>query len=211
MSKKSLKHVDFIEAGVTDVSSKDKSIQRVRPVVTKIDIGCGPNKREGFTGVDAIAFPNVDYVCKVGSQPLPFETNSIEEINSSHFLEHLTNLDGKWERVNFFNEMYRVLKPGGKASLVFPHWASNRYYGDPTHKEPFSEMGFYYLSKDWRKGNAHHTDIEHNPNGYDCDFECTWGYSLHGSLLTRNQEYQQFALQNYKESAQDIIANLLKK
>lgn len=178
---------------------------------TKLDIGCGPNKKDGFHGVDAIAFPTVDTVVNVGVSPLPFADGSIEEIHSAHFLEHLTNLEGRWERVRFFNEMYRVMKPAAKATLVFPHWASTRYYGDPTHKEPFSEMGFYYLSREWRKGNAPHTDKEHNPNGYDCDFEATWGYAMHAALNTRNQEYQQFAMANYKEAVQDIIATLIAK
>jgi hypothetical protein len=177
----------------------------------KLDIGCGSNKKQGFVGVDQYAMPGVDHVFRIGGEKWPFEDNSVDEAHSSHFLEHLTNLNGKWERVRFFNELHRVMMPGAKCSLIFPHWASNRHYGDPTHCEPFSEMGFYYLSKEWRKSQAPHTDVEWNKQGYSCDFECTWGYSLHQSLLTRNQEYQQFALANYKEAAQDIIANLVCK
>ena len=79
-------------------------------------------------------------------------------------------------------------------------------------------MGFYYLSREWRAGdkekgvaaNAPHTDILHNPNGYDCNFIATWGYSMNQPLLSRNSEYQQFALQNYKEAAMDMIATLVK-
>ena len=174
----------------------------------KLDLGCGPGKKEGFYGVDRIAFPGVDLVLDFGKGSWPWADNSIEEAHSSHTLEHLTNLQEKWERVTFFNELYRVMKPGGKCSLTIPHWASNRYYGDPTHKEPFSEMGFYYLDKNWRAQNAPHTDIQHNPNGYSCHWRCEWGYSMHQSLLARNDEYRQFAMQNYKESCQDIIATM---
>jgi len=147
----------------------------------------------------------------LGTEPLA--DNSVDEAHCSHFIEHLTNLDDKWERTHFFNELYRVLKPGASCSLVLPHWASNRYYGDPTHKEPFSEMGFFYLSKDWRLSQAPHTDaqITGNPSLYSCDFEATWGYSLHQALQLRNQEYQQNALTFWKEAAQDLVANLKKK
>lgn len=178
----------------------------------KLDIGCGRNRKEGFLGVDSIAFEGVDVVHDVRVAPWPWEDNSVAEVSSSHFLEHLTNFDGKWERVKFFNELYRVMKPGAKATLVFPHWASNRYYGDPTHKEPFSEMGFYYLKREWRltQGNAPHADIAHNPNGYTCDFDATWGYSMHPSLNVRNQEYQMHAMTFWKEACQDIIATLVK-
>ena len=39
----------------------------------------------------------------------------------------------------------------------------------------------------------------------------TWGYSLNQQIQARNQEYQQHALAFFKESAQDIIANVKKE
>lgn len=182
------------------------------PAPIRIDLGCGGKKKgPEWTGCDQYAMPGVDKVFDIGSAKWPFKDDSVEEAHASHFIEHLTNFHGKNERVHFFNELYRVLKPGAKAFLVFPHWCSNRYYGDPTHKEPFSEMGFYYLSKAWRKTEAPHTDVEWNAAGYSCDFEAGWGYSLHASLPARNQEYQQNALTFYKEAAQDIISTLTKR
>lgn len=173
-----------------------------------LDLGCGPNKKEGFTGVDRIAFEGVDHVCNIGVDPLPFGDGTVEEAHASHFVEHLT----AQERINLVNELYRVLKPGGKATIITPHWASARAYGDLTHQwPPVAEMWYYYLSKQWRDGNAPHCDIAHNPQGYDCDFEATWGYGLHASLTVRNQEYQQFALSNYKEAAQDLHATITKR
>lgn len=180
--------------------------------VLKLDLGCGKNKAAGFLGVDSIQFEGVDVVHDLAdrSQPWPWADSSVDEVNCSHFIEHLTNFNEKWERVWFFNELYRVLKPGAKCTLIFPHWCSNRYYGDPTHKEPFSEMGFFYLSKEWRldQGNAPHTDISKNQNGYSCDLQCGWAYSFGPALQNRTDEYRMYALQNYKEAAMDIIATL---
>lgn len=174
----------------------------------KLDLGCGPNPKDGFVGVDITAFNDRVQVVDLRKGPWPWETNSVAESNCSHFLEHLTNLDGRWERVRFFNELHRVTAPGGKCMLIFPHWSSNRYYGDPTHKEPFSEMGFYYLDKNWRAANAPHTDAAHNPDGYSCDWDCQWGYTMHQALATRNAEYQQYAMQWYKEACQDIVCTM---
>jgi hypothetical protein len=67
------------------------------------------------------------------------------------------------------------------------------------------------LSAKWREDQVPHTDKRWNPDGYNCDFECTWGYSLHPSLMARNQEFQQDAIQFKKEACQDIIATLVKK
>jgi predicted SAM-dependent methyltransferase len=171
----------------------------------KLDLGCGPNKREGFFGVDALAFPGVDQVVDLKQAPWPWPDNSVGEVHCSHFLEHLTAT----QRVAFANELYRVLVPGGTCQIIVPHWASCRAYGDPTHQwPPVSEFWFYYISKDWRAGNAPHTDAQHVDGMFACNFSATWGYSLRQDVTTRNQDYQQFAIQNYKEVCSDILATL---
>jgi SAM-dependent methyltransferase len=176
--------------------------------MVKLDIGCGSKKKEGFIGVDQYAMAGVDIICKVGKDPLPFKDGEVEEIYSSHFFEHLSAT----ERTFLYNEMYRVLAPGAKATIIVPHWNSNRAYGDPTHQwPPVSEMSFFYLNKQWRKEQAPHTDSEWNPEGFNCDFEATWGYSLNPALVSRNPEFQQFALSWYKEAVQDIMVSLTKK
>lgn len=184
--------------------------KRSEPVVgsLKLDLGCGPHKRDGFKGVDSINFPGVDYVRDLTQTPWPWKDGSVEEAHTSHFVEHLTAS----QRVTFCNELYRVLKPGGSCQVITPHWASCRAYGDPTHQwPPISEFWFYYLSRAWRKENAPHTDAEFNPKGFNCDFEATWGYGLRPDLNVRNQEYQQFALANYKEVIADMVATITKK
>ena len=166
----------------------------------KLDFGCGMNVREGFEGVDIRDFGQKHVVDL--TLTWPWEDESVEEAHASHFVEHL----GAAERVHFVNELYRVLVPAGKCQIITPHWASCRAYGDLTHKwPPVSEFWFYYLNKEWRAVNAPHND------GYQCDFEATWGYSLREDLAIRNLEFQQFALGNYKEAAQDIIAMLTKR
>lgn len=202
--------------------------EEVKPL--RLDFGCGPNKLKEagkeFIGVDAIAFPGVDIVLDLTEKESSvqnkdfsvthkykkwiWEDNSVDEIHCSHFLEHL-NME---ERCHFMNETYRILKPGAQCRIIVPHWASARAYGDVTHDPmPVSEFFFYYLSKPWREANAPHTVAsERNPNLFheEVDFAATWGYSLHQSLLVRNQEYQTFALGFFKEAAQDIIATLTK-
>ena len=192
----------------------------VKPL--RLDFGCGPNKlvEQGkeFIGVDSIAFPGVDLVLDLTAKEKsvqnadfsvthtykawPWASGSVDEIHCSHFLEHL-NAE---ERVHFVNECYRVLKVDGQCRIIVPHWNSNRAYGDLTHQwPPVAEMFFYYLSKDWRASNAPHSKYNDEVN-----FAAGWGYSMHQSLLVRNSEYQQFALANFKEAAQDIICTLTK-
>lgn len=168
----------------------------------KLDFGCGKNKRDGFEGVDCRSFEGVDHVVDLTQTPWLWDNESVDEAHASHFVEHLTAP----QRIAFINELYRILKPKAQCQIVVPHWASCRAYGDLTHQwPPVSEFWFYYLNKEWRAINAPHND------GYVCDFDAVWGYALRQDLLTRHTEHQQFAISNYKEAAQDLIATLTKK
>ena len=179
------------------------------PSILRIDLGCGPNKKEGFTGLDQYAFDGkVDHVLNLGRDPLPFEDGSVDEAFTSHFVEHLTAP----ERCHVINELYRVMKPGAKCTLIVPHWGSCRAYGDPTHQwPPMGEFWFYYLKQEWRDGNAPHADAKNWPQGYACDFDCTWGFGLSPAIQARNAEFQQFAVNHYREAVYDIHATLTKR
>lgn len=185
------------------LKSKNR-IPATNGTVIRLDLGCGPHKRENFVGVDQSIFPGVDVVADL-TQRWPWDDNSVEEAHSSHCLEHF----GSMERVHFLNELHRVLKPGAKATIICPHWASCRAYGDPTHKwPPVSEFLWFYLKKDWRMANAPHTDAQYLKGGFTCNFDVTWGYSLEPGIALRNQEYQQHAMTYFKEAAQDMVATL---
>src|SRR5678809_24430 len=153
----------------------------------KLDFGCGPHKREGFHGVDQTAFVGVDTVCDLTVTPWPWADNSVSEAHASHFVEHLT----AWQRVAFWNELYRVLVPNGTAQIIVPHWASCRAYGDPTHQwPPVSEFAFYYLKKEWRMANAPHTDANYLPGGFNGHLARTRAYQVNPALNTKNQQAQ---------------------
>lgn len=165
----------------------------------RLDLGCGKNKKAGFLGIDSRPFEGVDQVVDLRT-PWPWGDSSVEEVHASHFVEHLTAP----ERIHFVNELYRVLAPGKGALITTPHWASQRAYGDLTHQwPPVCEFWWYYLDRPWREANAPHNDF------YTCDFQVSWGYSMHPTLQIRNAEYQQHAMQFWLEARQDMVATLV--
>ena len=84
----------------------------------KIDVGCGSKKRgQDYIGVDIYPYPGVNIVHDVETG-LPFKDNEIDEIYTSHFLEHTKDF------VSTMEEFYRVLKPGGILEVIVPHWAT---------------------------------------------------------------------------------------
>jgi hypothetical protein len=179
--------------------SKLKPVEVTVPL--KLDLGCGKNKQPGFHGVDVLKFDGVDTVLDLSSGSWPWADNSIDEVHSSHFVEHLESP----QRVHFFNELYRVLRDGAKATIIVPHWSNERAYGDPTHKWP-PVVGFfwYYMSREWRASNAPHT-------GLTCNFEAQWGPTFGPPWTLKNPEMQSFAMNHYINAAQDMVSTLTKR
>jgi SAM-dependent methyltransferase len=162
----------------------------------KLDLGSGGTPKAGFAGVD-IRDCGQEFVFDL-RLPWKWDDGSVDEIFCSHFVEHLTAM----ERIHFANELYRVLKTGGTAEIIVPHWCSGRAYGDLTHQwPPVSEFWFLYLSRAWREKEAPHTC-----EVYTCDFVVEWGTSLDPQIALRNQEFQQFAAKFYREACQDIVS-----
>jgi predicted SAM-dependent methyltransferase len=105
-----------------------------------LDLGCGPAKRAGYLGVDKLMLPGVDYLADLdlGMDFLPH--NSVDEIYTSNFMEHIDNLD------LFMNECHRIVKPGGEIHIYVPHFSNPWSYSDYTHRRFFGLYTFLYFS-----------------------------------------------------------------
>ncbi len=99
---------------------------------TKIDLGCGRNKQEGFIGVDRFPMPDVDVIADIDEQ-LPFEDNSIDLLFSSHSLEHVRDL------MATMREIYRVCRHGAQVSIVAPYNEQKLNLANPYHIGVFNE------------------------------------------------------------------------
>ncbi len=80
----------------------------------KLNLGCGPHRIEGYTGVDLLPGPAVDIVAP--ADKLPFKDGEVDEILAEHLIEHLTFF--QFNRA--MAEWYRVLKPGGRLTIECP-------------------------------------------------------------------------------------------
>ena len=168
----------------------------------KIDIGCGRNKKEGFTGWDISPDSDADLIIDVRKIPWPTEDNSVDEVFCHHFFEHLTGE----ERMAFMNELYRVMKEGAKATVVTPFYSSTRSIQDPTHMwPPVCEASYLYFNKGWREDNK----LGHYP--ITADFDYTFGYAVDTEVGIRSMEYQQFAVKHYLNSVWDLQVVLTRR
>jgi len=182
------------------VVKKLKFKEQKEPELFRLDLGTGKgNKRPlGFIGVDIHGGKGI---LKVDLRKRwPWKSKSVDEVHCDYLLQYFNAA----ERVHFMQELYRVLKPEGKAVIIVPYWCAHKAYMDAGIAwPPISEGWFQTLAKPWREGQ-NYQDV----SGLDCDFDSVLGYGMHPLITERNLEYQQHAVGFYKEAAQDLYATL---
>lgn len=107
-----------------------------------LELGCGPfRKYNNSITIDKVDLESVDILADMNEGLAFIPDNSINEIYSYHFLEHIENFE------HLMLEIYRVLKKGGKKIGIVPHFSNPHYYSDYTHKISFGLYTFYYMTK----------------------------------------------------------------
>lgn len=192
---------------------------------SRLDLACGDSKREGFKGIDIAKTESVDYVVDLLQFPWPIESDSAEEIHCSHFIEHIPHLninsalknstsfdefksnmlESKDTAIEFFNELYRIMKVGAKAYIIAPYYSSMRAYGDPTHKRYIADFSFFYLNKEWRDANK----LSHY--GLDCDFDIKFSYQITNEMTLKSDEVRNKAFNHDWNVVDDIIVEIIKR
>jgi SAM-dependent methyltransferase len=124
----------------------------------QLDIACGANKQPGFVGLDIQALPGVDVVHDLLQFPWPLPDACAFLAIASHFVEHVPKVmiyqgqDGLMHTwfplITLMNEVWRVLKEGGKFMIAVPHGHSLGFLQDPTHAAPLSEATWVYFDPD---------------------------------------------------------------
>lgn len=94
----------------------------------KINLGSGSDYKEGHTNVDSNRNVKADVYEEMVSWLKKQPDNSIDEIVASNCLEHLI------EPEIALREIYRVLKPNGKAIITLPHFNLLDAHRDLTHR-----------------------------------------------------------------------------
>jgi SAM-dependent methyltransferase len=168
----------------------------------KLDLGCGRAKRPGFTGVDRSPDCAADIVHDLTVRPWPFADGSVEEVYCAQFLEHL---DGT-QRIGFMEELHRVLRPQGSATIITPYWTSGRAVQDPTHQwPPLLESSYLYFNKRWREeqGIGHYA--------IRCDFDFRFAFQYTDAWAAKSADEKNFARIHYLNVVTDLHVFLTRR
>jgi predicted SAM-dependent methyltransferase len=179
--------------------------------MVKIDLGCGLNKKgEDYIGVDYTKVDGVDIVHNLNEYPWPFEDNSVDEIFTSHYVEHIPHNifnpnDKRDGLIQFMDECYRILKVGGKLTIQVPFGSSIRAFQDPTHERFLFKESFYYFNNDWR------VSMGVNHYGIKCDYDMIFSYFITNEMTLKSQEVRDEAFLHDWNVIDDLRIELTKK
>ena len=108
-----------------------------------IELGCGNfKKKPAYIGIDLNDHEDVDIVGDVYEVLSAFPNESVNEIHSFHFFEHIKDV------ARLLSELERILKHNGIIEIVAPHFSNTYFYSDFTHKNMFGLYSLSYLAKD---------------------------------------------------------------
>lgn len=108
----------------------------------KLNLGCGDNIRTGWVNCDI--YPeneNVRYL-DLNKLPLPFDDNSIDEINLSQVLEHL-----ECHPYEFVKDCFRILKKDGNITIGLPSFSFNLPHLRGYHPDSYMNAVFHKSKK----------------------------------------------------------------
>jgi SAM-dependent methyltransferase len=112
-----------------------------------LDLGCGKNPRNPY-GYEEIYGIDISEESSLGSlfyiqrnlsvSEIPFDSGYFDSVSAFDFLEHIPRvlvINGMTilPFVKLMNEIYRVLKPGGKFYALTPAYPKESAFVDPTH------------------------------------------------------------------------------
>lgn len=85
----------------------------------RVNLGCGEKPWPDYVNVDLRALPGVDVLADV--HRLPFDPASVEEVASSHLVEHFREHHLRTRLLPYWKSL---LRPGGRLRIVCPNWAA---------------------------------------------------------------------------------------
>lgn len=157
----------------------------------KVNVGCGEAKMLGYVNVDIR--PDATGAERIfdATKPWPFAPNSVEDVFSSHALEHMENYRG------FFRHLWEAMEDGGHAMLVMPYGAHETALADPQHYRPWFPTSFGFLSP---------RSVEHSHNPEHNDWQ--WPFGIVVVQLKVNPRLQWLLWRPWRRWTAGILSHL---
>lgn len=107
----------------------------------KLNLGCADEILPGYINVDVYPYSEEVALADL-NKPWPWPDNTVEYVLAKDIFEHLKN------KIHPISELWRVLAPGGRATIIVPSAAKGAgHFQDPTHNpnSPWCMNSFQYF------------------------------------------------------------------
>ena len=113
----------------------------------QIEFGGGEHPRKpNYKQVDIRKLPKIDFVCNAWEIDTLVPKNSVSDVYSRHFFEHLTFHQGSLTLKSWF----KILKPGGRVEMILPNMMFHiKQWLDKSNQE-HANAGFW----GWQRDNS---------------------------------------------------------
>ncbi len=144
-----------------------------------LDLGAAHAHPSGYLGVDRRAADGVDIVAELPAQ-LPLAEGSVGVIRAVDFLEHVA------DKIGLFNELYRLLAPGGLLLSQTPSTDGRGAFQDPTHVAFYNENSFWYYTETNYRNFVPEIQVRFQVSRLATSFPSEWHSAHDISYVTAN-------------------------
>ena len=114
----------------------------------RLNLGAGKDYKPMWTNHSQYQHSSrIDVACDLNELPWPWPSGQFSRVYAWAVLEHL-----KIDLVESLDEIWRILKPGGKVKLKLPCWNYYKAWRDPTHRWRFDPGVFTFFDPRTRNG-----------------------------------------------------------
>jgi hypothetical protein len=181
-------------------------------------IGCGrsrekrlrppgrPAEWEALTTLDYNASHAPDVVHDLEVLPYPFDDGTFTEVHAYETLEHIGQQGDFRAFFAQFQELWRILEPGGFLAATCPSYRSMWAWGDPSHRRVITSGSLVFLSQ-----AQYRSQVDGDPGPrtsmsdfrfcYAADFEAAKEPTYGRALVSEDAENLWFILQAVKHGA----------
>lgn len=165
-------------------------------------IGCGnsrqkrivvkgrPESFQELVTLDSDPFCKPTHLHDLNDLPLPFPSNTFDEIHAYEVLEHVGRQGDYRSFFGLFQELWRILKPGGLLCATTPAWNSIWAWSDPGHTRIISHGSLVFLSQAEYERQVGKTPMT--------DYRGTYGGNFSILSATQSEHTFQFVLKAIK-------------
>lgn len=126
-----------------------------------------------------------DVLADLDRFPYPFCDNSFDALQAIHVIEHLSDV------VRALEEFHRLVRSGGRVTIVTPHYTDFSSFCDPTHRWHLNSFSLRYFGAD-DAGFGYYSEARFDEERVRVRLLALWRYLGFELLVNASRRFRRF-------------------